>query len=142
MVTMQRQLRRLGLGHDDRGARIATIDEEFYRWTQWIFLQIYNSWYDESAEGGRGRARPIAELEAAAGRRASAPTPDGRAWSELSAAERRAVIDDAAAGLPVRGAGQLVPRSGHRAGQRGGHRRRPQSSAATSRCSSAACASG
>ena len=66
MVTMKRQLRRLGLGHDDRRT-IATIDEEFYRWTQWIFLQIFNSWYDESAEGGRGRARPIAELEAAAG---------------------------------------------------------------------------
>ena len=92
MVTMKRQLRRLGLGHDDRRT-IATIDEEFYRWTQWIFLQIFNSWYDESAEGGRGRARPITELEALleSGER---PTPDGRPWSELSKAERRAVIDD------------------------------------------------
>jgi leucyl-tRNA synthetase len=91
MVTMKRQLRRLGLGHDDRRT-IATIDEEFYRWTQWIFLQIFNSWYDDSADGGRGRARPIAELEAllASGERA---TPDGRPWSELSAAERRAVLD-------------------------------------------------
>jgi leucyl-tRNA synthetase len=91
MVTMKRQLRRLGLGHDDRRT-IATIDEEFYRWTQWIFLQIFNSWYDESAEGGRGRARPIADLEALleSGERA---TPDGRAWSELSASERRAVVD-------------------------------------------------
>ena len=92
MVTMKRQLRRLGLGHDDRRT-IATIDEDFYRWTQWIFLQIFNSWYDESAEGGRGRARPISELEALleSGER---PTPDGRPWSELSKAERRAVIDD------------------------------------------------
>ena len=32
----------------------------YYRWTQWIFLQIFNSWYDK----GQGRARPIAELEA------------------------------------------------------------------------------
>ena len=48
---------------------------------------------DESAEGGRGRARPISELEALleSGER---PTPDGRPWSELSKAERRAVIDD------------------------------------------------
>src|SRR5665811_229919 len=44
MVNMRRQLRRLGLGHDDRRA-IATMDPEFYRWTQWIFVQIYNSWY-------------------------------------------------------------------------------------------------
>ena len=34
---MARQLRRLGLGHDDRRA-IQTIDPEYYRWTQWIFL--------------------------------------------------------------------------------------------------------
>jgi len=39
------QLRMLGLAHDDRRA-VATIDVEFYRWTQWIFLQIFNSWYD------------------------------------------------------------------------------------------------
>ena len=61
---MARQLRRLGLGHDDRRA-IRTIDPDYYRWTQWIFLQIFNAWYDEDAvrpDGGRGRARPIAEL--------------------------------------------------------------------------------
>lgn len=48
MITMKRQLRRLGLGHDDRRT-IATIDPEYYRWTQWIFLQIHNSWYDADA---------------------------------------------------------------------------------------------
>ncbi len=80
------QLRQLGLAHDDRRS-VATTDVEFYRWTQWIFLQIFNSWYDGE------RARPVAELEAelAAGTR---PTPDGRPWAELTSAERRAVIDD------------------------------------------------
>jgi leucyl-tRNA synthetase len=79
------QLRQLGLAHDDRRS-VATTDVEFYRWTQWIFLQIYNAWYDGS------RARPIAELEAefASGAR---PTPDGRAWGSLSVVERRNVID-------------------------------------------------
>lgn len=82
------QLRMLGLGHDDRRS-VATTDVAFYRWTQWIFLQIFNSWYDTDA----GKARPIEELEAqfAAGERA---TPDGRAWAELSAEERRAMIND------------------------------------------------
>ncbi len=91
IANMRRQLRRLGLAHDDRRS-VATTDEEFYRWTQWIFLQIFNAWYDHAADGGVGRARPIAELvsELAAGVRA---TPDGRPWDELSAAEQNAVID-------------------------------------------------
>jgi leucyl-tRNA synthetase len=81
------QIRRLGLGHDER-RRVATSDIEFYRWTQWIFLQIFNSWFDERV----GKARPIAELEAeyASGER---PTPDGRAWSELTVTERRRIIN-------------------------------------------------
>ena len=55
----RRQLRRLGLGHDLRRG-VATTDVEFYRWTQWIFLQIFDAWYDPGAD----RARPVAELEA------------------------------------------------------------------------------
>ncbi|GAA3510934.1 leucine--tRNA ligase [Aeromicrobium panaciterrae] len=57
MVNMRRQLRRLGLAHDPRRS-FATIDPEFMRWTQWIFIQIFESWYDVEA----GRARPISEL--------------------------------------------------------------------------------
>ena len=66
IVIMKRQLRRLGLGFDNRRS-YATVDEEYYRWTQWIFVQIFNSWYDVSAvrpDGGLGRARPIADLRA------------------------------------------------------------------------------
>src|SRR5512133_3586876 len=87
IATMRRQLRRLGLAHDARRS-VATTDPEFYRWTQWIFLQIFNSWFDEKT----GTARPVAELVAAfeSGERA---TPDGRAWSELSDVERREVVD-------------------------------------------------
>ncbi|MCL2551223.1 MAG: class I tRNA ligase family protein, partial [Actinomycetia bacterium] len=86
IVTMRKQLRRLGLGHDRRRS-FATIDPDYYRWTQWIFLQIYNSWYDEAAD----RARPIAELEAqfADGTRS---TPDGRPWAELTGPERADVL--------------------------------------------------
>ncbi|MBF9132857.1 leucine--tRNA ligase [Plantactinospora sp. S1510] len=82
------QLRRLGMGHDDRRS-VATIDTGYYRWTQWIFLQVYNSWYDSAA----AKARPIADLiaEFSAGTRS---TPDGRGWAELSDAERRRIVDD------------------------------------------------
>ncbi|MFG3530566.1 leucine--tRNA ligase [Streptomyces sp. NPDC047917] len=83
---MTAQLRRLGLGHDKRRS-FATIESEYYKWTQWIFLQIFNSWYDAEAD----RARPIAELveqfESGA-----CPTPDGRDWSALSAIERADVL--------------------------------------------------
>ncbi|MGZ2356344.1 leucine--tRNA ligase [Streptomyces sp. 372A] len=85
---MTAQLRRLGLGHDKRRS-FATIESEYYKWTQWIFLQIFNSWYDTEAD----RARPITELVAQfeSGERA---TPDGRDWSALSAAERADVLGE------------------------------------------------
>ncbi|WP_405390885.1 leucine--tRNA ligase [Streptomyces sp. NBC_01102] len=86
MENMKVQLRRLGLGHDKRRS-FATIDADYYRWTQWIFLQIFNSWYDTEAD----RARPITELVARfeSGERR---TPDGREWGALNAAERADVL--------------------------------------------------
>ena len=87
MAAMRRQLRRLGLGHDSR-REIATTDVSFYRWTQWIFLQIFNSWVDERT----GRARPITDLiaEFESGAR---PAPGGVPWESFPERERRAVID-------------------------------------------------
>ncbi|GAB1646006.1 leucine--tRNA ligase [Krasilnikovia sp. MM14-A1259] len=81
------QLRRLGLAYDERRT-FSTTDPGYYRWTQWIFLQIFNSWYDPAAR----KARPIDDLiaEFEAGTRA---TPDGRAWSALTGVERREVIN-------------------------------------------------
>ncbi|WP_329598561.1 leucine--tRNA ligase [Streptomyces pseudovenezuelae] len=85
---MKSQLRRLGLGHDKRRS-FATIDPEYYKWTQWIFLQIFNSWYDDEAK----KARPISELVAAfeSGERT---VPGGRSWATLSAAERADVLGE------------------------------------------------
>ncbi|MFH9264045.1 leucine--tRNA ligase [Streptomyces sp. NPDC017546] len=88
MENMKLQLRRLGLGHDNRRS-FATIESEYYKWTQWIFLQIFNSWYDTEAD----RARPIAELveQFESGARA---TPDGREWRALSATERADLLSE------------------------------------------------
>ena len=64
IANMRRQLHRLGLSHDPRRS-LATTDPEFVKWTQWIFLRIFDSWYDPeapNADGITGRARPIAEL--------------------------------------------------------------------------------
>ena len=88
IANMQRQLDRLGLGHDKQRS-IATTDVSFYRWTQWIFLQIFQSWYDSSSR----KARPIAELEQllADGER---ETKSGQLWSEMGDVERRRELDE------------------------------------------------
>lgn len=87
IVNFRRQLGRLGFGHDARRS-FATTDAEFYKWTQWIFLQIYNAWFDTTTD----KARPIAELiaEFDSGKRT---LDDGRDWATLSAGERADIID-------------------------------------------------
>ena len=87
IVNFRRQLGRLGLGHDARRS-FSTTDVDFYKWTQWIFLQIYNAWFDPSAN----KARPIADLVAEFDS-GSRTLDDGRPWSELSAGERADVVD-------------------------------------------------
>lgn len=85
---MKVQLRRLGLGHDRRRS-FATIDPDYYKWTQWIFLQIYNSWYDVDA----AKARPIAELVASF-EDGTRELPGGASWAALSAGERADVLNE------------------------------------------------
>ncbi|MCZ9298754.1 leucine--tRNA ligase [Corynebacterium hesseae] len=85
---MRRQLGLLGLGHDPRRS-VASTDPEFYKWTQWIFLQIYNSWFDEEQQ----KARPISELikELEVGKRT---TKDGRYYADLTKEEQRHALDE------------------------------------------------
>ncbi|MFC3778385.1 leucine--tRNA ligase [Mycolicibacterium holsaticum] len=87
IVNFRRQLGRLGFGHDPRRS-FSTTDVDYYKWTQWIFLQIYNAWFDPTT----GKARPIAELvsEFDSGART---LDDGRVWSQLSAGDRADVVD-------------------------------------------------
>ena len=87
IANMKRQLRRLGLGHDERRA-VATTDVDFYRWTQWIFLTIYNAWYDTEA----GKARRISELESEL-ESGARTLDDGRDWAALSDAEKQDALD-------------------------------------------------
>jgi leucyl-tRNA synthetase len=71
--TFRRQIKALGFSYDwDR--EVDTTDPTYYRWTQWIFLQIHDTWYDPEhawtdgqGRERRGKGRPIAEL----------PIPDG-----------------------------------------------------------------
>jgi len=55
--TFRRQIKSLGFSYDwDR--EVDTTDPAYVKWTQWIFLQIYDTWYDREAQKGR----PISEL--------------------------------------------------------------------------------
>lgn len=64
----RRQLQMLGFSYD-WSREFATTDEDYYRWTQWIFLQLFDTWYDADHEwtgpDGKqrtGKGRPISEL--------------------------------------------------------------------------------
>ena len=57
IANFRRQLKMLGFSYDwDR--ELATTDVDYFRWTQFIFLVLFDTWFDES----QGRGRPIAEL--------------------------------------------------------------------------------
>ncbi len=55
----RRQLKRLGFSYD-WNREVNTTDPGYVRWTQWIFLKLYHSYFDEETQ----KARPISELEA------------------------------------------------------------------------------
>jgi len=53
------QLDKIGFCYD-WNREVRTCDPSYYKWTQWAFMKMFDSWYDRSAD----KARPIAELEA------------------------------------------------------------------------------
>ena len=74
ITNMRRQIKSLGFSYDwDR--EFSTTDEDYYHWTQWIFLKFYNSYFDETEQ----KAKPIDQL----------PIPDG-----LTEEEKTKYIDD------------------------------------------------
>ena len=109
IATFRRQIQMLGLSYDwDR--EVDTTDPKYYRWTQWIFLQLFNSYFDPIDNKAKPIAHLINELNAKRlvagpdGSIRAASTPEGlealtgpmelqRKWNELSPEEQREVID-------------------------------------------------
>jgi len=72
--SMRKQIKSLGFSYDwDR--EVNTTDPNYYKWTQWIFLKFFNSYFDEAEQ----KARPIEQL----------PIPDG-----LSEAQKQTYVDN------------------------------------------------
>ncbi len=85
------QLQAIGFSYDWH-REVNTTDPQYYRWTQWIFLQLYDTWYDPRQQKGR----PIAQLAAefATGRRALPPSAGNKSWSQLDAHQQRRVLEE------------------------------------------------
>ena len=106
----RKQIRALGLGYDwDR--EVNTTDASYYKWTQWIFLQLFNSYFDATQKKAMPIAHLLNELQnenlvvAPDGTIVVNPTQEGlesitgevrveRTWKELTPTEQRAVVDD------------------------------------------------
>ena len=92
----RQQMDRIGFSYDwDREVR--TCDPGFYKWTQWAFLKMFDSWYDNKQE----KARPISELEEAFASGGSsavdaacndAPSFTAEQWRSFSDKEKSAVL--------------------------------------------------
>jgi leucyl-tRNA synthetase len=85
----RKQLQSLGFSYDWE-REVDTTDPGYYRWTQWIFLKLYDTWFDEEQQRGRPISELVEEFESAR-QIANYPLPNAD-WKKLSATERRQVL--------------------------------------------------
>ncbi len=95
--TYKKQLQHIGFSFD-WSREVSTMDPEYYRWTQWIFLKLYNSWYDTA----KNKARPIEDLIAIFGKKGNeglaavcdedTPLITKKDWQAMTAFEQQGLL--------------------------------------------------
>ncbi|MEW6510599.1 MAG: leucine--tRNA ligase [Bacteroidota bacterium] len=92
IATFRRQIKMLGLSYD-WSREVETTDPAYYKWTQWIFLTIYNSWYDARQRSARPIADLIKEFEiSGSSGYPGKPSFTGGEWRSMSAKERQDIL--------------------------------------------------
>ena len=95
IATFKSQLDKIGFCYDWE-REVQTSDPKFYKWTQWIFLKLFNGWYDSNEQ----KAKPIADLIKifeTEGNHSELPTPDSELftadeWNSYSKKQQEEIL--------------------------------------------------
>ncbi len=94
--TFRRQIKSLGLSYDwDR--EVSSADPSYFKWTQWIFLEIYNSWFDPRDQKGKYINTLVSEFETYGTSKLSTFTKksfNATEWKNKSEIEKQEILND------------------------------------------------
>lgn len=91
------QLDKIGFSFD-WSREVRTSSPEYYKWTQWIFIQLFNSWYDKDADEARDIRTLVLEFEENGNEKVNAvaddaiPTFSAKEWKSYSKEEQERIL--------------------------------------------------
>ncbi|MCP4122467.1 MAG: leucine--tRNA ligase [Bacteroidetes bacterium] len=97
--TYKKQLSRIGFSYD-WSREVSTADPSYYKWTQWIFLQLFDSWFDNAQQKARRIDELISAFSDGGNDTVDAAGGEGHAvfnaeqWNAMSGKEQSAVLMD------------------------------------------------